>query len=332
MKRQPKIVVIAGPTASGKTSLSVELARVFNAEIISADSMQIYRWMDIGTAKPTEEERKGVPHHLMDVADPDEPFNAARYRSLAQSVATEVISQGKLCLVVGGTGLYIKSFLQGLFECPPATRELRQSLHLEWESDGGAVLYKKLEFLDPETAGRTHPHDRVRILRALEIIELTKRRPSELVREHRFGERSFDALKFFLNVERKRLVQRIDERSVEMMHRGLITETEALLRKGYSAHLKPMEAIGYRHAVRYLNGEYTLEQAISSLQRDTRRYAKRQLTWFRKEPEYVWLDPENFNAFVERIRAFLGRSGEDLEERSKATRLLRSGTSRKMMP
>lgn len=305
MKPLPKIVVIAGPTASGKTRLSVELAKVFNAEIISADSMQVYRWMDIGTAKPTEAERKGIPHHLIDVADPDELFNAARYRSLAQSVATQVMGRGKACLVVGGTGLYIKGFLQGLFECPPATRELRQSLHLEWESDEGAGLYRKLELLDPETTGKIHPHDRVRILRALEIIELTGRRPSELFREHRFGEKSFDALKFCLQVERKRLVQRIDERSVEMVDRGLVTETEELLRKGYSAELKPMEAIGYRQAVQYLNGECTLEQALVSLQKDTRRYAKRQLTWFRKDPEYVWVDPGDFDAFVERIQAFM---------------------------
>ncbi|MFZ0450416.1 MAG: tRNA (adenosine(37)-N6)-dimethylallyltransferase MiaA [Desulfatiglandaceae bacterium] len=305
MKRLPKIVVIAGPTASGKTSLSVELAEVFNAEIISADSMQVYRWMDIGTAKPTEEERKGIPHHLLDIVDPDEPFNAALYRSLAHSAAMEVLDRGKLCLVVGGTGLYIKSLLQGLFECPPAIEEIRQSLHLEWESDGAVDLYKRLEFLDPERAMKVHPNDRVRIVRALEIIGLTKRRPSELNREHRFGERSFDALKFCLQVERKRLYQRIDERCVEMVDRGLVAETEELLRKGYNANLKSMEAIGYRQAVRYLRNEYTLEQAISNLQRDTRRYAKRQLTWFRKDPENVWLDPGNFDAFVEGIRAFI---------------------------
>ncbi len=304
MKPLPKIVVIAGPTASGKTRLSVELAKAINAEIINADSMQVYRWMDIGTAKPTEAERKGIPHHLIDIVDPDEPFNAARFRSLAQSVATQVMGRGKLCLVVGGTGLYIKSFLQGLFECPPGSRKLRQSLHLEWESGGGGGLYKKLEVLDPETAGKIHPHDRVRILRALEIFELTGRRPSELVKEHRFGEKSFDSLKFCLHVERKRLAQRIDERSVEMVDRGLVTETEELLRKGYSTELKPMEAIGYRQAVQYLNGECTLDQALGSLQKNTRRYAKRQLTWFRKDPEYIWVDPGDFDAFVERIQAF----------------------------
>ncbi len=313
MKNLPRIVVIAGPTAGGKTSLSIEVARVFNAEIISADSMQVYRGMDIGTAKPTEEERKGIPHHLLNVVDPDEPFNAALYRSLAQAAAMEVIGRGKVCLVVGGTGLYIKSLLQGLFDCPPATRELRQSLDLEWESDGEAGLYKKLEFLDPERAKKIHPNDRVRILRALEIIELAKRRPSELVREHRFGERTFDALKFCLYLDREQLYQRIDARSVEMWERGLVTETEELIKKGYGADLKSMGAIGYRQAIRYLNNETTLEQAVSSLQKDTRRYAKRQLTWFRKDPEYVWLDPGDFDAFVETIRTFLGRSGEDLK-------------------
>ena len=306
MNSLPRIIVIAGPTASGKTSLSVKLAKIFNAEIISADSMQVYRWMNIGTAKPTEEERNGVPHHLLDVVDPDEPFNAARYRSLAHSAATEVISRGKRCLVVGGTGLYIKSLLQGLFDCPPGSKKLRQSLEREWDLEGEAVLYNRLVALDPERAENIHPHDRMRILRALEIIELTRKRPSELFNEHRFGERPFNALKFCLHFERERLYQRIDERALQMIERGLVKETEELLRKGYNADLKPMQAIGYRQAVRFLKHEYTLDQAVSSLQRETRRYAKRQITWFRKDPEYVWLDPGNFDAFVERIELFIG--------------------------
>jgi len=297
-------VVIAGPTASGKTRLSVELALALGGEIINADSMQVYRGMDIGTAKPTIDEQRGVPHHLLDVVDPDEEFDAAMYRARAIPLISEIGERGNRCFVVGGTGLYIRGLLQGLFRCPSKDRTLRESLNRELEIQGSAALHGRLERLDPESAHRIHPNDRVRILRALEVMLLTNRKRSQLVKEHAFGEKPYNYLKLGLHVERKELYRRIDERSSKMVESGLVEETERLLSKGYSPDLKPMQAIGYRHVVRYLGGEWSLAETIRSLQRDTRRYAKRQLTWFRKDPEVTWIPSEHFEFFLRRIETF----------------------------
>jgi len=305
MSKGQKVVIIAGPTASGKTSLGVDLALALKGEIISADSMQVYRGMDVGTAKPTPEEQKGIPHHLLDVVDPDEEFNAATYNSMAIPRITEIGARGSSCFVVGGTGLYIKGLLDGLFECPPADLELRESLRREFDSSGSAVLHERLADLDPESARKIHPNDRVRVIRALEIIHLTKRRFSDLTREHAFGGRTLSALKLCLKVDREELYDRIDKRSLAMVENGLVEETEGLLRKGYSPDLKPMKAIGYRHMITYLKGDWSLDKAISELQKDTRRYAKRQLTWFRADPEVTWIEPGNFHMFKEKVKGFL---------------------------
>ena len=305
MNKRPKIVVISGPTASGKTSLGVDLALAFDGEIISADSMQVYRGMDVGTAKPTLEERKGIPHYLLDVADPDEEFNAAIFHSMAVPRIDDIGSRGKNCLVVGGTGLYIRSLLDGLFECPPADTELREALSREWDSSGSEVLYERLAGLDPEAAGKIHRHDRVRIIRALEVLHLTRRRFSDLTKEHAFGGRTFRVLKLCLEVDRQKLYDLIDKRSLAMVEKGLVEETEGLLAKGYSPDLKPMKAIGYRHMIKYLKGDWSLDEAIGELQKDTRRYAKRQLTWFRADPEVDWIEPGNFQMFEEKVKKFL---------------------------
>lgn len=305
MNKRQKVVVISGPTASGKTSLGVDLALAFNGEIISADSMQVYRGMDVGTAKPTPEEQKGIPHHLLDVADPDEEFNAATYNSMAVPKITEISSRGSSCLVVGGTGLYIKGLLDGLFECPPTDMELRESLSRECDSSGSEALHERLADLDPESARKIHFNDRMRIIRALEIIHLTKRRLSALAREHAFGGRTLNVLKLCLKVDREKLYDRIDKRSLAMVDNGLVEETEGLLRKGYGPDLKPMKAIGYRHMINYLKGDWSLDRAISELQKDTRRYAKRQLTWFRADPEVTWIEPGNFHVFQEKVKGFL---------------------------
>lgn len=305
MGKRQKVVIISGPTASGKTSLGVDLALALKGEIISADSMQVYRGMDVGTAKPTSEEQKGIPHHLLDVVNPDEEFNAATYNSLAIPKITEIASRGRSCLVVGGTGLYIKGLVAGLFESPPADLELRESLRLECDSSGSRVLHERLADLDPESARKIHPNDRVRIIRALEIIHLTKRRFSDLTREHSFGGRNLNAMKFCLKVDREELYDRIGKRSLAMVENGLVDETENLLSKGYSPDLKPMKAIGYRHMITYLKGDWSLDEAISELQKDTRRYAKRQLTWFRADPEVTWIEPGSFHIFKEKVKGFL---------------------------
>jgi tRNA dimethylallyltransferase len=302
----PKLIVVAGPTASGKTGLAVELARRFDGEIINADSMQVYRGMDIGTAKPAIEERKGIPHHLLDVVDPDEEYNASMYRIMASSAVLDIIERGRRTFVVGGTGLYIKSLLGGLFECPPSEPELRQSLTREWESAGAQELYERLKRLDPEGAWRIHQNDRVRIIRALEVIFLTKKLPSTLSREHGFSDHAFNALEFCLDRAREDLYHRINRRTLTMIDAGLVEETERLLRKGYSPRLKSMQAIGYRQAVEYLEGKYSVGEMTERIQRDTRRYAKRQLTWFRADSAYVWLEPQEVEKFVRVIDEFLG--------------------------
>jgi tRNA dimethylallyltransferase len=303
---KPKVVVITGPTASGKSSLAIEMALHFGAEIVNADSMQVYRGMDVGTAKPTITERRGVPHHLLDVADPDENFDAAKYRSLGISILHDIASRNKASLVVGGTGLYIKSLLSGLFECPPADPELRDELRRTWEARGPAYLFERLKTFDPESAQKIHPHDRSRVIRALEVYYLTHQPFSSLVQRHGFKDQPFHALKICLQVDRPQLYDRINRRSVSMMEGGLVTETERLLMKGYTPGLKPMNSLGYRHARRFLDGEYDLDEAIRQLQRDTRRYAKRQVTWFRTDPEMVWMKPDDLAGVIQRIGTFYG--------------------------
>ncbi len=300
-----KCIIIAGPTAGGKTALSVELALALNGEIINADSMQVYRGMDIGTAKPTIEERKGISHHLLDVVEPNEEFNAAIYRSMALSLVLNVISRKKACLVTGGTGLYIKSLTQGLFQCPPADHAFRESLLKEYAVCGSMPLYQRLEQTDPESARRIHPNDRVRIIRALEIAHLTHGRPSRMLKAHHFSDRPLHTLKICLDVDRSELYRRINQRSLIMVEAGLAHETENLLAKGYSHNLKPMMSIGYRQMVGYLRGKISLEEAVGRIQRDTRRYAKRQLTWFRADPEYEWFAFDDFDQILDRVTTFL---------------------------
>ncbi len=303
-----RIVVITGPTATGKTALAVDLALVLGGEVVNADSMQVYRGMDVGTAKPSEEEKRGIPHHLIDVADPDEPFNAARYRDLAAPAVERIAGSGGVCFVVGGTGFYIRALLGGLFDCPQASSELRARMDREWEEQGGRVLHDRLRRVDPASADRVHPNDRVRILRALEVTELTGRPFSSLAGAHGFREEAYQALKICLSLERERLYGRIDRRSRAMMEGGLLEETRGLLDKGYSPELKPMQAIGYRHAAACLTGAWEREEAIERLQADTRRYAKRQITWFRREPGIRWRPAEDRDGILGEISAFLDRN------------------------
>jgi tRNA dimethylallyltransferase len=302
-----KIIVITGPTASGKTSLAVQLALRFGGEIINADSMQVYRGMDIGTAKPTQDERRGVPHHLMDVVDPDEPFDAARYRKLAMLFVEQIRKRGAACFLVGGTGLYIKALLGGLLSAPPRDDSTRKRLHNAWMEDGGVALYQRLKKVDPQGAVAIHPHDRIRIVRALEVHELTGKPFSQLARSHAFQQRGFHALKICLQLDRERLYDRINQRCHHMFELGLQKETEALLRQGFSPDLKPLKAIGYRHMVCHISGIWGLDKTLSRLQRDTRRYAKRQITWFRADPEIIHFDPleDNQDELIRTIDTFM---------------------------
>jgi tRNA dimethylallyltransferase len=302
-----KIIVIAGPTASGKSSLSVELAHRFGGEIVNADSMQVYREMNIGTAKPSFEVRANIPHHVFDVVDPDEDFNAAIYRSLAMSAIEDILARGRVCFLVGGTGLYIKSLLGGLFPCASADLQIREDLRRQCDELGSEALHKRLAQLDPESARKIHPQDRVRVTRSLEVIRITGRPFSVLAREHGFKNKTFNSLRFCLQIERKGLYHRINQRSLSMVEKGLVEETVGLLNKGYSPELKSMKALGYRHAVLHLKGFLDCNQMIGELQKDTRRYAKRQLTWFRADPEIKWVAPETKEFLIQEINAFIGK-------------------------
>ena len=277
-------------------------------EIVSADSMQVYRGMDIGTAKPTPEERRRIPHHLLDVVDPDEPFDASRYCDLARGVIARLHGEGKPVFVVGGTGLYIRALLGGLIDGPGADESLRQVAEGGDERWGTPHLYEKLRARDPQAAARIHPHDGVRIIRALEVLELTGRSIVDHQKEHRFRTQPYEALRIGLMLAtggapgEDRREDGADDRRWLCRRR-----CERLLERGYERSLKPMQSLGYRHLAAYLAGEVDLEGAVRLIKRDTRRYAKRQMTWFAADPEIIWLAPDGIDAAAERIGCFLGR-------------------------
>ncbi len=290
--RKPIVVAIAGPTASGKSSLAMqlagELAGHMPVEIVNFDSMQVYRGMDIGTAKPVESERSSLSHHLLDIRDPDEEFSVGRFMPLFRKAVEEIAARGALPVAVGGTGLYLRGALGGLFEGPARDEEQRARLRKEEEDDPG-VLYRLLEEKDPETAEKTMPNDLVRIIRALEVYELTGASISRLQAEHAFEDRPFDARVYCLSPEREQLYRWIEERVDAMLKTGLLNEVKRLKGKGYSRDLASMKALGYRELMAHLDGETSLEEAVELIKRNTRRYAKRQLTWFRGEEGVVWL-------------------------------------------
>ncbi|UCH00406.1 MAG: tRNA (adenosine(37)-N6)-dimethylallyltransferase MiaA [Deltaproteobacteria bacterium] len=303
----PKLVIISGPTCSGKSVLAVALAELLGGEIINADSMQVYRGMDIGTAKLPMSERKGIPHHLIDIVNPDREFNAALFSSYALPIIQDLHVKKIPIIVVGGTGLYVKALLRGLFECPPSKPELRKGLWEECEKRGPSFLYQRLSKLDSKAADSIHPMDKVRIIRALEVIHLTGCPFSELAGSHGFSDRRFLALNLGLNIDRQVLYSRINRRTMSMIDSGFVNEVEGLLKKGYSPDLKPMKAIGYRHIVGYLEGTWDIDEATRLMQRDTRRYAKRQITWFRADPEIIWVDPAYKPGIINKAMAFMDR-------------------------
>jgi tRNA dimethylallyltransferase len=289
-KPGPLLVVICGPTASGKTALALKLAEHLPVEIISADSRQVYRGMDIGTAKPDRRELAEVPHHLIDVVDPDENFTAADFVKRGRAAIEQIHLRGRLPLVVGGTGLYVRALLRGLADAPGGDERLRRELHLMEKREGAGTLYRQLEKIDPPLADRLSPRDRIRIVRALEVFHLTGRRFSDLQMEHASRPDYYRALKIGLASDRKILYDRIDRRVENMISSGLPEEVRGLLEQGYSPELKAMQTIGYRETVDYLRDRLSLDETVSLIQRNSRRYAKRQLTWFGRENSIIWLD------------------------------------------
>jgi tRNA dimethylallyltransferase len=301
----PKVIIITGPTAVGKSSLGHRLARILGGEIINADSMQVYRYMDIGTAKPGPEERAEVPYHLIDIRDPNQLFQAADFRNLALKTIGTLADEGKPILVIGGTGLYLRVLQRGLFPCPASKPELRQQWAERAEGQGEHFLWSAVRERDPVAAARIHPRDRVRLIRALEVLELTGRPWSEWQQWDRRPEDSGDFLWVGLRLERAALYGRINRRTDEMMERGFLEEVRGLLQKGYGPDLHPMKSLGYRHLARVVSGEWHLSQAVELLKRDTRRYAKRQMTWLAKEPDLNWFLPDEFDSIKKMSGDFL---------------------------
>lgn len=289
---KPKLVIILGPTGVGKSEVAVEVALQVGGEVINADSQQVYRYMDIGTGKPAPERRKKIAHHLIDIVDPDEEFNAAIFRQKALESAEEIWSRGRRAILCGGTGLYIKALAHGLFVGPSKDPEVRRRLEREGDEKGLPHLYERLRRVDPGALAAIHPNDRQRIIRALEVFELTGKRMSDWQMEHGFKESPFETLKIGLNRERGELYDIIDRRCEEMVSAGLVEEVKGLVERGYRLELQAMQSVGYRHVGLYLSGAMTLEEALSLMQRDTRHLAKRQLTWFRADNEIRWFHPE----------------------------------------
>jgi len=291
MKGVRPILVIVGPTAVGKTELAVRVAKQVDGEIISADSMQVYRGLDIGTAKPTETERQGVPHHLLDVVAVDQEFSVADYQLMVEDILMDLAKRGKTPILTGGTGLYIRAVLEGfVFDSQGKDDDLRARLQEVAESQGNIALHRRLAVVDPDTAKRLHPNDRRRVIRALEIYHTTGQPLSQHLDAQKQLEPRYQAVKFGLARNRPRLYQRIDARVDQMIEAGLLDEVKNLLEQGLAEGATAMQALGYKELVGYLRGEYDLAEAIRLLKRDTRRYAKRQLTWFRRDEEIIWLD------------------------------------------
>jgi tRNA dimethylallyltransferase len=295
-----KVIAIVGPTGVGKSELAVFLGEKLNGEIVNFDSLQFYKELNIGTAKPGEEERKRVPHHLYDLLELDEEFNAAKFVEIADNLIKEIWERGKIPILVGGTGLYLRAFEYGLFSIE-VPKEIRGTLRKRADQDLSS-LYEELKRLDPEYAQKISPKDKVRIIRALEVIYASGKPISYFHKENPFfGKKRYNLIKIGLILPRKELYEKINLRVIKMIEKGWIEEVKNLLEKGYSPELKPFKAIGYKYIIQYLQGKISLEKAIELIQRDTRRYAKRQLTWFKKEPDIYWFNPDE----KERILNFL---------------------------
>ena len=290
MFSQKPILIIAGPTAVGKTEASLLLAREQGAEIVSADSMQIYRGMDIGTAKPTPEQRRLVYHHLIDIVDPAQPYSVGDYLRDARNAIEGILKSGGTPIVVGGTGLYIRALMKGLLHGPPADLELREQLLRKEAENGEGTLYADLARRDPESAIKIHPNDLRRTIRALEVFLLRDRKLSDLQKEHAFRDQPYAFQLLFLVRGRSELYPRIERRVDEMIAEGLEDEVKGLMLKGYSRDLVSMQALGYSHFLEYFSNRASSGETVELLKRDTRRFAKRQFTWFRREPDARWVD------------------------------------------
>ena len=290
------LICIVGPTAVGKTEIAIQFAQHLDAEIVSLDSRQIYREMDIGTAKPTPGQRGAVPHHLIDCVEVDQSFSVAEYQRLADAAITEIHGREKQVMAVGGAGLYFRGLIDGLFDGPGADAKIRSKLQREADEHGNAALHERLRQCDLETADRVHPNNRVKVIRALEVYELTGKPISALQEQWKTDEPRYPFRAFGLNMPREMLYRRIEDRVDQMVEVGLIEEVKRLLDQGYPRDCGAMQSFGYKELIEYLDGTRTLDEAIALLKQNTRRFAKRQLTWFCNDPRIEWLDISEFSS------------------------------------
>jgi tRNA dimethylallyltransferase len=309
-EKRGKLVAIAGPTGSGKSEMALMVARRFGGEIINCDSVQVYRYFDIGTAKVPERDREGIPHHLMDVLDPDQVFTAGDFARAARVILHEITGRGRLPIVTGGTGFYLRALIDGLAPGPGRDEALRARLSQRERKRPGSV-HRLLRRFDAETAARIHPNDLPKTIRAVEICMAARRPAAKIFAEGRDRLEGFEVLKLGLFPHREALYQRLEGRLERMFDSGIIAETQAILGRGFSEDAKPFESIGYRQALQVIRGELSVSQAIFHARMETRRYAKRQMTWFRREPGLETFrgfgdEPQVQAAVMERVRGFVG--------------------------
>ncbi|MGD9852449.1 MAG: tRNA (adenosine(37)-N6)-dimethylallyltransferase MiaA [Nitrospirales bacterium] len=311
IKTRHPVVAIVGPTAIGKSRIGIQVAKQLQTEILTADSRQVFREMDVGTDKPSLIERQGVPHRLIDLVDPDQPFNTGDFRQAAIPEISRLHQAGKIPLVIGGTGLYIRTLLRGLCPGPPADWALRQQMAEDAKLHGPHYLFHQLQRVDPALAKRLHPNDQPKIQRALEVYALLGKPFSHIQDKHQFTDAPYPYLLIGLTMDRATLYERIDTRVELEIDKGLIQETQQLLDHGYSRELGSMKGLGYKQFSGYIAGEYSYEEAVRILKRDTRRFAKRQMTWFAKEPGIQWLSVDQSDipdrattAIIDRITNF----------------------------
>ena len=298
---KPKVIVICGPTASGKTALSIELAKKINGEIISSDSMQIYKNMDIGTAKPSKEEMQGIQHYLLDFVEPNQRYSVAEFKKDAEKAIEEILSKGKTPIIVGGTGLYVDSLIYGIeYQDIKLDEGYRNELEQRVNSEGLSKIYEEAKKIDPQAMEKISPNDKKRILRVLEIYKSTGKNKTEQEIESRKKDVKYDYKVFAINWERELLYERINKRVDIMIEQGLVQEVENLLQQ-YQEFPTAMQGLGYKEVVEYLKGEITYEEMIEKIKMETRRYAKRQITWFKKNKQTIWIGPHDLQKILDEI-------------------------------
>ncbi|MEN6489069.1 MAG: tRNA (adenosine(37)-N6)-dimethylallyltransferase MiaA [Smithella sp.] len=303
------LIIINSPTATGKTKLAIDLALFFGGEIISADSLQVYRYLDIGTAKPTIEERSKVRHHLIDVVDPGEEFNAAIFTERATEIIDNLAKSGKPVFVAGGTGLYIRALTRGIIETPKVDENIRNYYRGLRDSRGREHLYNLLQQRDREAALRINPNDSVRVIRALEVLEQTGESIVAIQKRHSFRESNYNTYKIGLKQDRDELKRRIAARTDKMIVAGLLDEVKGVLALGYGENLKPLQSLGYKQIIDFLKGKCDWEKAVEQIKHETWLYAKRQMTWFTADKEIEWFSPEMSDKIIEKVNSFLKGAG-----------------------